>query len=212
MHHQASPAVCFRPFEEEARAAGYHCVVGIDEAGRGPLAGPVVAASVLLPANASIQGLRDSKRLTARQREQFYDRICDVAITYGVGIVAADQIDRHNILWATKDAMWRSVQQLAQKPDMLLIDGTATLQVRIAQQAIVRGDAICASIAAASVVAKVTRDRLMIDYAKQYPAYGFERHKGYPTQEHYARLQRLGPCPIHRYSFRGVTFTSSQRG
>lgn len=212
MSRQVSPAVCFRAFEEEARGAGYRCVVGIDEAGRGPLAGPVVAASVLLPANASIQGLRDSKRLTARQREHVYERVRDVAITYGVGVVAADQIDRHNILWATKDAMRRSVEQLAQIPDLLLIDGTATLPVGIAQQPIVRGDAICASIAAASVIAKVTRDRLMIDYAKQYPAYGFERHKGYPTQEHYARLQRLGPCPIHRYSFRGVAFTSRQRG
>jgi len=214
MRRQVSTATYFRPFEEAARAAGYHRVAGIDEAGRGPLAGPVVAASVFLPAHASIAGLRDSKRLTARQREQVYERICRVAVAYGVGIVAADQIDQHNILWATKDAMRRSVEQLSQKPDMLLIDGpaTLTLQVRIAQQFIVRGDAICASIAAASVIAKVTRDRLMIDYAKQYPAYGFERHKGYPTQEHYTRLRRHGPCPIHRYSFRGVTFTSKQRG
>lgn len=212
MRRQASSAAAFRPLEKEARVAGYRWVVGIDEAGRGPLAGPVVAASVLLPANVSIQGLRDSKRLMARQREQVYDRICDIAITYGVGIVAADQIDQHNILWATKDAMCISVEQLTRKPDMLLIDGTATLPVRIAQQPIVRGDAICASIAAASVIAKVTRDRLMVDYAKQYPAYGFERHKGYPTPEHYARLRRLGPCPIHRYSFRGVTHTSNPRG
>lgn len=211
MRRQAPPATAFRPLEDEARAAGYHWVVGIDEAGRGPLAGPVVAASVLLPATASIQGLRDSKRLTARQREQVYARICDLAITYGVGIVAADQIDQHNILWATKDAMRRSVERLTRKPDMLLIDGTATLPLRIAQQPIVRGDAICVSIAAASVIAKVTRDHLMIDYATQYPAYGFERHKGYPTREHYALLQRLGPCPIHRYSFRGVTFTSNRR-
>ena len=212
MRRQAAPAAFFSPFEAEARAAGYHWVVGIDEAGRGPLAGPVVAASVLLPAHASIQGLRDSKRLTALQREQVYDRICDAAITYGVGIVATDQIDQRNILWATKDAMRMSVERLLQKPDMLLIDGTLTLPVRIAQQSIVRGDAICASIAAASVIAKVTRDRLMIDYAKQYPAYGFERHKGYPTREHYARLQQLGPCPIHRYSFRGVALTSNPRG
>lgn len=203
-------AAAFKPYEVQARASGYQWVVGIDEAGRGPLAGPVVAAAVLLPNNVSIQGLRDSKRLTARQRDHVYDRVRTIAITYGVGIIAADQIDKHNILWATKQAMQISVKHLGRKPDMLLIDGPITLPMEIAQQPIVRGDAICASIAAASIIAKVTRDRLMIDYAKKYPTYGFERHKGYPTQEHYDRLQRHGPCPIHRYSFRGVT--TNQRG
>lgn len=212
MSRQIRPDTAFVGFEEEARVDGYHRIAGIDEAGRGPLAGPVVAACVLLPANASIPELRDSKRLTVRQRERVYDRICDIAITYGVGIVTADQIDKHDILWATKDAMQKSVEHFAQQPDLLLIDGTATLPMQIAQRTIVRGDALCASIAAASVLAKVTRDRLMIDYAKQYPAYGFERHKGYPTREHYDRLQRYGPCPIHRYSFRGVLPTSNHRG
>jgi ribonuclease HII len=212
MTRQVALATAFMPFEEEARAAGYHWVAGLDEAGRGPLAGPVVAASVLLPANVSIQGLKDSKRLTARQRDRLYNCICNIAITHGIGIVTAEQIDKHDILCATKDAMRISVEHLTLRPDMLLIDGNAKLSIQIAQRTIVRGDAICASIAAASVLAKVTRDRLMIDYAKQYPAYGFERHKGYPTREHYERLQRYGPCPIHRYSFRGVVLTSNQRG
>lgn len=204
MSRSASSSRLFLPFEKQARLAGNHCVVGIDEAGRGPLAGPVVAASVLLPEAVLLDGLRDSKQLTARQRDRLYDQIQQSALTYGIGIVDADQIDNHNILWATIKAMCLSVEQLDRKPDMLLIDGTATLPTQIPQQAIVRGDAICASIAAASVLAKVTRDRLMIDYAKQYPAYGFERHKGYPTQKHYAQLRSHGPCPIHRYSFRGV--------
>ncbi len=204
MSDQASSSGLFLPFEKQARTAGHHWVVGIDEAGRGPLAGPVVAASVLFPEEVSIDGLRDSKGLTARQRDRLYDQIHQYVLTYGIGIVNADQIDKYNILWATKKAMRLSVEQLDRKPDMLLIDGTETLPVQIPQQAIVRGDAICASIAAASVLAKVTRDKLMIDYAKQYPEYGFERHKGYPTEEHYARLRSHGPCPIHRYSFRGV--------
>ncbi len=204
MGNQASPHSAFLPIETEVRAAGYNCIVGIDEAGRGPLAGPVVAAAVLLPANVPIPGLRDSKRLTARQRETVYTCIHKTAITYGIGMVSAARIDQHNILWATKEAMLRSVKHLDRVPDILLIDGTEPLSVTIPQRTLVRGDDLCASIAAASVLAKVTRDRLMAAYAQRYPVYGFERHKGYPTREHYARLQRHGPCAIHRRSFRGV--------
>jgi ribonuclease HII len=194
----------FVPFEADARGAGYRCIAGIDEAGRGPLAGPVVAAAVVLAADQAIPGLRDSKRLSARQREAVYEEICAGALTYGIGLVSHTQIDRYNILWATREAMRRAVQRLARRPDFLLIDGTERLPTVLAQRPVVRGDAQCASIAAASVLAKVTRDRLMLAYARRYPAYGFEQHKGYPTPEHYARLQRYGPCAIHRRSFRGV--------
>ena len=194
----------FVPFEAEARTAGYRAVVGIDEAGRGPLAGPVVAAAVLLPRQYSIPDLRDSKCLSAPQREVAYAAICAQALAYGIGMVSHTQIDRHNILWATKEAMRRAVQHLGQEPDLLLIDGTARLLTALEQRTIVRGDALCASIAAASILAKVTRDRLMLAYARRYPEYGFERHKGYPTPEHYTRLRRYGPCAIHRRSFRGV--------
>jgi ribonuclease HII len=186
------------------RRAGYRCVIGIDEAGRGPLAGPVVAAAVLLPDVCVIAGLQDSKRLSARQRDAVYTRICASAVSYSIGSVSSVLIDQYNILWATKQAMMQAVQGLARTPDLLLIDGTASLPISIAQRTLVRGDAQCASIAAASVLAKVTRDRLMVAYAQHYPAYGFERHKGYPTREHYARLRQYGPCAIHRRSFRGV--------
>ena len=194
----------FFPFENMMRTAGHGCIVGIDEAGRGPLAGPVVAAAVLLPEGCIITGLRDSKRLTAQQRDDVYRRICASAVSYGIGSVSPALIDRHNILWATKQAMIQAVQGLDRPPDLLLIDGTAALPLPIAQRTLVRGDARCASIAAASVLAKVTRDRLMVAYAQHYPVYGFERHKGYPTREHYVRLRQYGPCAIHRRSFRGV--------
>lgn len=186
------------------RRAGHRCVIGIDEAGRGPLAGPVVAAAVLLPDVCVIAGLQDSKRLSAWQRDAVYRRICASAVSYSIGSVSSVLIDQYNILWATKQAMLQAVQGLARAPDLLLIDGTVSLPIAIAQRTLVRGDARCASIAAASVLAKVTRDRLMVAYAQHYPAYGFERHKGYPTREHYARLRQYGPCAIHRRSFRGV--------
>src|SRR5437588_4487502 len=198
----APPA--FLPIEREVRAAGCQWVAGLDEAGRGPLAGPVVAAAVVLPADGHIPGLQDSKRLTARQREVVYRRIQQQAVDYGIGSIAHKQIDQHNILWATKEAMLSALRQLQRVPDMLLIDGITALPTTIAQRLIIRGDACCGSIAAASVLAKVTRDRLMIAYAQEYPAYGFEKHKGYPTPEHYARLRTYGPCAIHRVSFRGV--------
>jgi len=194
----------FFPIERAARAAGCQWIAGLDEAGRGPLAGPVVAAAVVLPADSHITGLQDSKQLTARQRDVVYSRIQQQALAYGVGITSHTQIDQHNILWATKAAMLCAIQQLHRVPDMLLIDGITALPTTIAQRLIIRGDACCASIAAASVLAKVTRDRLMLAYAQEYPAYGFDKHKGYPTPEHYARLRTYGPCAIHRISFRGV--------
>ena len=194
----------FLPIESEAQDAGYQWIAGLDEAGRGPLAGPVVAAAVVLPAHSHIVGLRDSKRLTARQRDVVYERIQQQAIAYGIGMISHTQIDQRNILWATQEAMLGAMRQLAGVPDMLLIDGITALPTTMAQRLIIRGDACCASIAAASVLAKVTRDRLMIAYAREYPAYGFEKHKGYPTAEHYARLRTYGPCAIHRRSFRGV--------
>lgn len=198
------PAAYHQPFEAEARLAGYRDVVGIDEAGRGPLAGPVVAAAVYLPAGYDIPGLQDSKQLTAPQREAVYGEVVRQSPDYGVGVVSHRLIDKHNILWATRTAMLRAVRQLARVPDLLLIDGPVSLDSSIDQRQIVRGDSSCASIAAASVVAKVTRDRMMVHYDRLYPVYGFARHKGYPTRDHYARLRRHGPCVIHRLSFRGV--------
>ena len=204
MGRQLAVSQAFGPFESEARTAGYRCIAGIDEAGRGPLAGPVVAAAVILAPDTPLQGLQDSKRLTAHQRNVVYTAIHQRALAYGIGVVSHDQIDRHNILWATKQAMMQALRQLSLEPDLLLIDGPEGLPLAVPQRPIIRGDAYCASIAAASVVAKVTRDRLMVAYAKHFPLYGFERHKGYPTPEHYAYLQNYGPCAIHRRSFRGV--------
>lgn len=204
MARRETSCVTHLPFEQEARLAGYRAIVGIDEAGRGPLAGPVVAAAVCLPPTSAIPGLQDSKRLTASQRETIYSLILREALTYGIGVISHRLIDKHHILWATKEAMLRAVRHLANVPDLLLIDGPISLPTVIAQRPIVRGDASCASIAAASVVAKVTRDRMMVAYGERYPVYGFAQHKGYPTRDHYSRLRVHGPCAIHRLSFRGV--------
>ena len=204
MPQRATIGASFLPFEARARTRGYRCLAGIDEAGRGPLAGPVVAAAVILPEVVTLPGLQDSKQLTARQREHVYRQILRHAVAYGLGVISPAHIDQQNILWATKEAMWQAVQGLGRVPDLLLIDGTASLPYPLPQWTLVRGDSRCASIAAASVVAKVTRDRLMLAYAKRYPGYGFEMHKGYPTVEHYRRLHLYGPCAIHRRSFRGV--------
>ena len=197
-------AACHQPFEAEARSAGYDAIAGIDEAGRGPLAGPVVAVAVFLPADYDIPGLQDSKQLTESQREAVYGHVLRESLDYGVGVVSHRLIDGRNILWATREAMLRAVRNLATAPDLLLIDGPIRLAAAIDQRPIVRGDVSCASIAAASVVAKVTRDRMMVRYDRLYPLYGFARHKGYPTRDHYARLRTHGPCAIHRLSYRGV--------
>ena len=199
----------FQPIEAAARAAGYRCIAGIDEAGRGPLAGPVVAAAVILLADSTCAELQDSKRLTDRQRQRVYGQLLRHAMSYGIGVVSHQQIDQHNILWATKEAMCQAVSQLERVPDLLLIDGTQPVPSTIPQHTLIRGDRRCASIAAASVLAKVTRDRLMIAYARRYPCYAFDRHKGYPTREHYTRLRAYGPCAIHRRSFRGVLVTAA---
>jgi ribonuclease HII len=171
----------------------------------------VVAAAVILPEDGVFLHLRDSKQLTPRQRDRVYQQLLQQAVAYGLGIVSHVQIDRQHILWAAKEAMGQAVQQLTRQPDLLLIDGPEPISSPIPQWTLIQGDARCASIAAASVVAKVTRDRLMLAYAKRYPGYGFETHKGYPTAEHYRRLRLYGPCAIHRRSFRGVDIETPLR-
>ena len=178
-------------------------VAGIDEAGRGPWAGPVVAAAVILDARAIPVGIADSKALDAEAREHLYSRILATSIV-GVGIADVDRIDRDNILNATLWAMGEAVAALAEKPKLALIDGNRAPRLACEARTLVKGDALCLSIAAASIVAKVTRDRLMVELARAWPAYGFERHKGYGTPEHRAALERHGASPLHRRSFRPV--------
>jgi ribonuclease HII len=191
-------------FEQQARARGYTTVVGIDEAGRGPLAGPVVAAAVILHPDQPIEGVNDSKKLTGLRREQLFKQIMSLAAAVGVGSVDEATIDRINILQATRQAMLLAVQALVLSPDYLLIDGITTIASPLPQQTIKQGDSRSASIAAASIIAKVTRDRMMLEYDQIYPAYGFARHKGYGSAFHLLALQQHGPCPIHRLTFAGV--------
>jgi len=191
-------------FERFARSQGYHQVAGVDEAGRGPLAGPVVAAAVVLRPDHPIDGVNDSKKLTERQRERLFDQIMAEALAVGIGSASPADIDRINILQATRQAMLEAVQHLSPQPDILLIDGITTIASPLQQQTIKRGDSRSASIAAASIIAKVSRDRLMLDYDQRYPQYGFARHKGYGSAAHLAALRQHGPCPIHRLSFGGV--------
>ncbi len=190
--------------ETEARAQGYHCIAGVDEAGRGPLAGPVVAAAVILPGPLHGTGLNDSKQLSIRKRRTLYHTIYREALAVGLGIVDAVEIDRENILNASLTAMRMAVANLEPAPDLLLIDGLFPIGAETAQRPVVKGDCKSASIAAASIVAKVSRDALMDRYDAEYPAFGFARHKGYPTRDHRAALAVHGPCPIHRRSFRGT--------
>jgi ribonuclease HII len=187
--------------DKALREQGFFVLAGVDEAGRGPLAGPVVAAAVILPASAVIDGVRDSKKVPEREREKLFALITGVAETYGVGIIHAAEIDRTDILQATRAAMMVALQQLTRNPDLVLIDAVRLHALVTEQRPIIKGDATSASIAAASIVAKVTRDRLMIRYHEQYPQYGFDRHKGYATRDHINRIQKYGPCPIHRMSF-----------
>jgi ribonuclease HII len=192
-------------FERRLRERHYQFIAGVDEAGRGPLAGPVVSAAVILPAEGTIQGLDDSKKLSPSRREQLFDEVQEQALAVGVGVVDAAEIDRINILQASLRSMQLAVDELAPCADYLLIDGQFTLQgTSTPQTAIVKGDARCAAIAAASIIAKVSRDRLMQRYHRRYPLFGFDRHKGYPTKAHKAAIAAHGPCPIHRQSFRGV--------
>jgi len=181
---------------------GISRVAGIDEAGRGPLAGPVVAAAVVFPPGTWIEGVNDSKKLTAAQRAELYERILHTASGIGIGIIAHDIIDRINILQATHRAMEEAIAKIDPLPQHLLVDGKAQHVFAIPCTAIVDGDERSFSIAAASIVAKVTRDRLMEDFDKRFPEYGFAQHKGYGTRQHYEALQKFGPCEIHRKTFR----------
>ena len=188
-------------FEDPYRAEGYKAIAGIDEAGRGPLAGPVVAACCILDPDRPILGLDDSKKLSAKKRDLLFDEIKEKALAYAVVRVEADVIDEINILNATKQAMRQCVADIAVKPDILLIDAVNLDGTGLPVVPIIKGDAKSNSIAAASVLAKVTRDRIMEDYDKEYPGYGFAKHKGYGTAEHYAGIRAQGMCPIHRRTF-----------
>lgn len=180
---------------------GYSYICGVDEAGRGPLAGPVCAAACILPRGMEIDGLNDSKKLTETRRNTLYDVIVRNAVAYGIAFATVEEIDQYNILNATFLAMNRAIEKLDVKPDMALIDGNRTTGIAIPARAVVHGDAQCADIAAASILAKVTRDRYMVDMATKYPQYGFDKHKGYGTKAHYAALREYGPSPIHRPLF-----------
>ncbi|MDR7545184.1 MAG: ribonuclease HII [Armatimonadota bacterium] len=187
--------------EREAWIAGISPVAGVDEAGRGPLAGPVVAAAVVFPEIQPIRGLNDSKKLRPGEREALYDAIAAAGAWIGVGTADVEEIDRYNILGATARAWGRAIASLPRRPALVLLDGNVRASMPTPQVTIVRGDATCASIAAASIVAKVTRDRMMIDLDRRFPGYGFRRHKGYATAEHLNALRRLGPSPAHRRAF-----------
>jgi len=193
--------------ENKLKAQGYEFVAGIDEVGRGALAGPVVAGAVILPHKANLPwfGLvRDSKELNSGRRESLFDLINKEAIAVGIGIVHSQVIDSVNILKATRIAMMQAVEKLSQQPNFLLIDRIGLSQCPIPQRGITRGDKVCLSIACASIIAKVTRDRMMEEFDKTYPGYGFARHKGYGTRRHLSCLQKLGPSPIHRLYFAPV--------
>lgn len=191
-------------FEKKATAEGFNKVAGIDEAGRGPLAGPVVSAAVILPKNFSINDVIDSKKLTPKKRARLYEEIYTHALSVGVGIVDSVEIDRINILQAALLSMAMATQNLKPQPECLLIDGTFSISSYLPQKPIAKGDTLSITIAAASIVAKVTRDRLMEEYHAYYPQFGFSRHKGYPTRAHKEAIRKFGYCPIHRKTFRGV--------
>ena len=191
-------------FEQEARQCGYAFVAGLDEAGRGPLAGPVVAAAVMLPCRFKLAGLDDSKRVSAADRERLAKVIRRRATGIGIGVASVPEIDALNILRATRLAMVRALQELKPSPDFLLLDAVTLPAVPLPQRPVIKGDCLCVSIAAASIIAKVTRDRLMQEYHRQYPSYHFHVHKGYATPAHLSLLDQFGPCEIHRRSFRPV--------
>ena len=187
--------------EESVQAQGYSMICGVDEAGRGPLAGPVCAAAVILPDHLEIPGLTDSKKLTDKKRRELFPLIQEQALAYGIGFATEQEIDEINILQATFLAMQRALDQLTVKPDLALIDGNREKDFGLPVKTVVKGDSLSANIAAASILAKVTRDNLMVEMAANYPQYGFEIHKGYGTKAHYAALREHGACPIHRMSF-----------
>lgn len=187
--------------ENEIIEGGAFPVCGVDEAGRGPLAGPVCAAAVILPQGLVIEGLNDSKKLSEKQRDRLFDEIIEKAVSYYIAFGTVEEIEEHNILGATFIAMNRAIAGLSEKPQFALIDGNRNKGIEIPSQAIVKGDSKCASIAAASILAKVTRDRYMLEMAEKYPQYAFEKHKGYGTKAHYEALREHGPSEIHRPSF-----------
>lgn len=191
-------------YERELWARGHEYVAGVDEAGRGPLAGPVVAAAVVLHPRLHLPGLNDSKQVPKRRREALYEQIIEGAVSWKISIVSVEDIDRYNILQASIEAMNQSVLGLGMVPHHLLIDALRLPKISIPQTPLIKGDSLSASIAAASILAKVTRDRIMDELHQMYPAYGFDHNRGYPTAEHMAVLGRIGPCPFHRQSFEPV--------
>ncbi len=194
--------IALSEYEKKAYEEGYNYIAGIDEAGRGPLAGPVVAAAVILPKGCLIEGVNDSKKISEKKREKLYDDIINNAISYGVGIVDNNVIDEINILNATRQAMHMAIIDLKTKPDYILIDAEKRVDTNgIPYLPIIKGDALSISIAAASIIAKVTRDRMMREYDKVFPMYGFEKHKGYGTKDHIEAIGKYGLCMIHRHTF-----------
>lgn len=192
-------------YEEQARVEGFKAIAGIDEAGRGPLAGPVTAAACVIPEGRFFLKINDSKKLTEPQREELFNEITqDPNISYGIGIVSHEIIDAINIYQATIQAMLEAIEKLAQQPHLLLVDGLSLKHPKIPSRKIIKGDEQSQSIMAASILAKVTRDRIMVDYDKQWPEYGFKKHKGYGTERHLEALKDKGPSPIHRKSFAPV--------
>jgi len=212
----ASKGLLFWPYEADALMQGFNAIAGIDEVGRGPLAGPVVAAAVILPRGFTHPEIKDSKMLSSKQREKLALIIQQAAQSWALGVIDVDGIDRLNILCASLTAMALALKCLTPRPDYVLIDGNQKIPLEffaevssnsaqlLSQQTIVKGDQLCLSIAAASIVAKVARDQMMVDFDKLYPEYGFAGHKGYASAAHLAALQRYGPTPIHRRSFKPV--------
>ncbi len=198
------PSVDLWYFERRAQQKNFRRIAGVDEVGRGPLAGPVVAAAVVLPCGIDLPEVRDSKLLSPAQRQICYDRIRAVATAIGIGVVSAAEIDRTNILKASLEAMRQAVAQIDPLPDFVLVDGLWPVPIQLPQQPLKSGDRLSTSVAAASIVAKVNRDEMMISYHESYPCYNFAQNKGYGTEEHRTALARFGSCPLHRQSFRGV--------
>ncbi|HDZ89120.1 MAG: ribonuclease HII [Deltaproteobacteria bacterium] len=191
-------------YEKLARREGHRVIAGVDEAGRGPLAGPVVAAGVILPPDTDLSEIRDSKMMTPRARDRAFQAISAQALALSVGVVSREYIDEFNILKASLEAMAQAVKGLDPRPEILLVDGIHPVPLPINQKCLKKGDQISRSISAASVIAKVYRDRIMVSYHRTFPVYGFHRHKGYGTRQHLDALSRYGPCPIHRLTFKGV--------
>lgn len=192
-------------FESTRRERGYDHIAGVDEAGRGPLAGPVVAAAVIMPPGVIIQGVKDSKKMTGKARKAAFSVINETAISIGIGVVSSNAIDKSNILIASLEAMKLAVLSLDPIPGFLLVDGTQKIPILIPQDSIIKGDQLCHCISAASVIAKVYRDRIMCAYDAMFPEYGFIQHKGYGTAGHLRAISEHGACPIHRQTFRGVS-------